>query len=165
MVRRYLSLSYWQRGLLPALRAASIAGSRPSARACSSRRREDEIRVGRQPLRRPRAAGRGHVLPQRHRTTRVEAGLGHQFLADDVGFQLLRTRVRRRARLREDPAALGHRAADTFAVTRAGDRAADLQHPGRERLAGDPLRRGGARPRGRSRARSPRPAGPGSWPP
>src|SRR5690554_6873848 len=49
------------------------------------------IGMGRQPLRRAAsAAGGDHVLPQVDRLARVEAGFGHQPLADHVGLGLLR---------------------------------------------------------------------------
>ena len=51
------------------------------------------IGVGGQPLRLPCTAGRHHVLPQIHRLGRVETGIGHQALADDVGLGLLLARV------------------------------------------------------------------------
>src|SRR3546814_9868029 len=60
------------------------AGARPQFADARLR-----IGEGRQPLRRAAAAGADHVLPQVPRRARVEAGLGHEPLADHVGFGFL----------------------------------------------------------------------------
>src|SRR5690606_24774943 len=75
------------------------------------------VGMGGQPLRRAAAAGGDHVLPQVHGRARIEAGLGHEPLADDVGFGFLVARVRQQEEaLRRDAAELGGGIGRAFAV-------------------------------------------------
>src|SRR5690606_8987805 len=80
------------------------------------------LRIGmrRQPLRWAAAAGADHVLPQAHCRARVEAGLGHELLADHVGLGFLVARVgQKEEALRRDAAELCGRVRGALAVLRA----------------------------------------------